>query len=72
MKIPCHGKWQKNLPVLLTLSLPQYAIITDSEKNPAAVDTLDTLSAMEITALRTADGDVHLFTDGQTVTIPKD
>ena len=72
IKIPCHGKWQKNLPVLLTLSLPQYAIITDSDKNPAAVDTLDTLIAMEITALRTADGDVHLFTDGQTVTIPKD
>ena len=70
IKLPCHGKWQKNLPVLLTLSLPKYAIITDSEKNPAAEDTLDALSNMEITALRTTDGDLHLFTDGQTVTIP--
>ena len=72
IKIPCHGKWQKHLPALLTLSLPQYAIITDSDKNPAAVETLDALSAMDVTTLRTADGDVHLFTDGQTVTIPKD
>ena len=72
IKIPCHGKWQKHLPALLTLSLPQYAIITDSDKNPAAVETLDALSTMDVTTLRTADGDVHLFTDGQTVTIPKD
>ncbi len=69
IKMPCHGKWQKNVPVLLGLSLPRYAVITDSGKNPAAEKTLDTLAAMDISTLRTADGDVHLFTDGKTVTV---
>ena len=69
IKIPCHGKWQKNVPALLALSLPKYAIVTDSDKNPAELKTLDALSALDITILRTADGDVHLFTDGMKVTV---
>lgn len=71
IKFPCHGKWQKHVPTLLALSLPQYAIITDSEKNPADERTLDALDTLDITALRTIDGDVHLFTDGLTVTVLK-
>ena len=69
IKFPCHGKWQKHVPTLLALSLPSYAIITDSDKNPAADKTLDALSTMDITTLRTIDGDVHLFTDGFQVTV---
>lgn len=69
IKMPCHGKWNKNIPAMLALSLPQYAVITDSDKNPAAVKTLDALSVMDIETLRTIDGDVHLFTDGQKVTV---
>ncbi len=69
LKVPCHGKWQKHIPALLALSLPQFAIVTDSEKNPAAVKTLDALSTMDITTLRTIDGDIHLFTDGKKVTV---
>lgn len=69
IKFPCHGKWQKNVPALLALSLPQYAIVTDSDKNPAAVETLDALGTLDITTLRTIDGDIHLFTDGKKVTV---
>ncbi len=69
LKFPCHGKWQKNVPALLALSLPGYVIVTDSVNNPAAIETLDALSAMDVTTLRTADGDVHLFTDGFKVTV---
>lgn len=69
LKFPCHGKWQKNVPMLLALSLPQYAIVTDSEKNPAAEETLDALSTLDITTLRTLDGNVHLFTDGIKITV---
>ena len=69
IKYPCHGKWQKNIPALLALSLPRYAIITDSDKNPAAQETLDALDTLDITTLRTMDGAVHLFTDGQKVTV---
>lgn len=69
IKFPCHGKWQKNVPALLALSLPQYAIVTDSDKNPAAVETLDALSTLDVTTLRTIDGNIHLFTDGKKVTV---
>ena len=69
LKFPYHGKWQKHVPALLALSLPSYAILTDSSKNPAAVKTLDALSAMDITTLRTIDGDIHLYTDGKKVTV---
>ena len=69
IKFPCHGKWQKNIPSLLALSLPKYAIITDSDKNPAAAETLDALGTLDITALRTIDGNVHLFTDGTKVAV---
>ncbi len=68
VKMPCHGKWNKNIPAMLALPLPQFAIVTDSEKNPAAEKTLDALTALDITTLRTIDGNVHLFTDGQKVT----
>ncbi len=69
LKFPCHGKWQKHIPTLLALSLPQFAIITDSEKNPAAEKALDALNTLDVTTLRTMDGNVHLFTDGNTVTV---
>ena len=69
IKIPCHGKWQKNITALLALSLPSYAIVTDSSKNPAEDKTLDALSTMDIRTLRTIDGDIHLYTDGKKVTV---
>lgn len=69
IKMPCHGKWQKNVPTLLALSLPSYAIVTDSNKNPADEKTLDALNTLDVTTLRTADGDAHLFTDGKKVTV---
>jgi beta-lactamase superfamily II metal-dependent hydrolase len=67
IKFPCHGKWQKNVSALLGLSLPQYAIVTDSEKNPADAKTMDALNTLGVKALCTSNGDVHLFTDGITV-----
>lgn len=69
IKFPCHGKWQKNVPTLLALSLPSFAIVTDSEKNPADAKTLDALSTLDVTTLRTKDGDIHLFTDGVKVSV---
>ena len=69
LKFPYHGNWQKHIPALLALSLPRYAILTDSEKNPADIRTLDALKTLDITILRTIDGDVHLFTDGKKVTV---
>ncbi len=70
IKFPCHGKWQKNVPALLALSLPQYAIVTDSIKNPADEQTLEALETLDIMIQRTMDGNIHLFTDGKKVTVP--
>ena len=69
LKFPCHGKWQKNIPALVALSLPRYAIITDSIKNPASDKTLDALNTMDIKTLRTIDGNIHISTDGKKVTV---
>ena len=69
LKFPYHGKWQKHVPTLLALSLPSYAIITDSAKNPADDRVLDALNTMDVATLRTMDGPVHLFTDGLKVTV---
>ncbi len=69
IKIPCHGKWQKNMPVLVALSLPKYAIITDSVKNPASDKTLEVLNTMDIITLRTSAGNIHISTDGKKVTV---
>ena len=69
IKFPCHGKWQKNVPALLAMSLPKFAIVTDSDKNPADVETLDALGTLDVTTLRTIDGTIHLFTDGQKVAV---
>ena len=69
LKFPCHGKWQKNIPALLALSLPSYTIVTDSNKNPADDKTLDALATLDIKTLRTADGDIHIYTDGKKVTV---
>ena len=69
LKFPYHGKWQKEVPALLALSLPKYAIITDSNKNPMAEETEQALKTLDIEILSTSVDNVHLFIDGSTVTV---
>ena len=61
IKMPHHGVYDAQLPALLAVTMPSYAIICDSEKNPADNTTLETLSYFDTTVLETKDGDVHLI-----------
>ncbi|MDO4564222.1 MAG: MBL fold metallo-hydrolase [Clostridia bacterium] len=70
VKIPWHGSWDATLTAFIAFSLPQFAIITDSTKNPADEATVDALSAIGTEIYRTMNGDVHLRCDGQSVYQP--
>lgn len=60
MKLPHHGVYDKNLPMLLTFSLPDYVLITDSTKHPADSATLEALDFVEANVQRTMNGEIHL------------
>ena len=61
LKLPHHGVYDDNLPALLTVTMPQYVIICDSQKNPAEDDTMKALDFFDTTVLQTKDGDIHLI-----------
>ena len=61
LKLPHHGVYDDQLPALLTVTMPQYVIICDSEKNPAGSETMKTLAFFDTTVLQTKDGDIHLI-----------
>ena len=61
LKIPHHGVYDPQLPVLLAVTMPDCAIICDSEKNPADAETISAIQFLDATILETKDGDVHLI-----------
>ena len=61
LKLPHHGVYDPQLPALLAVTMPRFAIICDSKKNPAEQSTLDALAFLDTTVLETKDGDVHLI-----------
>lgn len=67
LKVPHHGQWDENTGALAALSLPQFALITDSKKNPAEEQTLSAFRLLGSNTLCTADGTIHLTSDGKTV-----
>lgn len=60
LKLPHHGVYDENTFALMTASMPSYVIICDSEKNPAANETLQAMELYDPVILQTKDGDVHL------------
>lgn len=70
IKMPCHGGWEANITALLAFALPSYAIITDSQKNPASEKTLTALNVAQVNTYRTVEGSVHLYCDGTEITVP--
>lgn len=69
LKMPWHGAMQESSAALLDAAKPAYAVITDSEKNPADDGLLSLLGQRNITVLRTAPMRVHLALQGDTVTV---
>lgn len=60
LKLPHHGVYDEQLFALMTASMPSYVIICDSEKNPAAAETIQTISFYDPVILETKDGEIHL------------
>ena len=60
LKLPHHGVYDENTFALMTAAMPSYVIICDSEKNPAAEETLQAMELFDPVILQTKDGDVHL------------
>lgn len=64
LKLPHHGVYDDNTFALMTAAMPSYVIICDSEKNPAADETLQAMELYDPVILQTKDGDVHLTVSG--------
>lgn len=60
LKLPHHGVYDKNLPTLIALTLPEYVLITDSSKNPADSKTIDVLNTIGQNVFRTENGTIRL------------
>ena len=69
LQIPHHGKWQVQLPALLSMTQPSYVLITSSAAEPEDYMTLYTLQGEGIGSLLTREGAIDLFSDGRAVTI---
>ena len=69
LKVPHHGVYDAKLPALLAVTMPSYAIICDSEKNPAEDSTLNALAFLDAVVLQTKDGDVHLIAAGNVIQV---
>lgn len=64
LKLPHHGVYDDQYPALLTVTMPEFVIICDSEKNPADKETIETLDFFDTTVLQTKDGEIRLIAAG--------
>ena len=64
LKLPHHGVYDENTFALIVAAMPSHVIICDSEKNPAAEKTLQTMELFAPVILQTKDGEVHLTAAG--------
>ena len=72
LKLPHHGRLHETSAALLAAASPGFAIITDSEKNPAAEELLSLLDAKEVEVLRTADGTARLILSEDEIRVQPD
>lgn len=69
LKIPHHGREEKELSSFLTMVVPEYAVITCSAKNPPDEEVLALLKERQIKVFLTSDGNVYGDCDGKKITI---
>lgn len=69
LKVPHHGRYNSATKQFLTSINPEFAVITDSEKNPAEDKVLDCLKNIGCETYQTKDGSVHISSDGEKITI---
>ena len=69
LKVPHHGKFNENTEKFINAVKPQYAVITDSAKNPASDKTVSLLKAQKTEIYSTKNGDISVISDGKKIKI---
>lgn len=69
LKVPHHGRYNKNTGILIDTVKPKYAVICDSEKNPAEEKTVKLLAAAGSEVYCTKDGAVTVKSDGREIRV---
>ena len=69
LKVPHHGKANKNTKRFITTVKPTYSIICDSDKNPAEDETISILEFVESEIYSTRNGNVSVLSDGKEIKI---
>lgn len=69
LKVAHHGKYDANTGKFINTIKPEYAVVTDSEKNPASEETLSILKKQNCEIYSTKDGDVSIISDGKKILI---
>ncbi len=69
LKVPHHGKYNKNTKRFVTTVKPAHSVICDSEKNPAEEETISILEFVGSEIFSTKDGDVSVISDGNKIEI---
>ena len=69
LKVPHHGKYNKNTKRFIDTVKPAYSIICDSEKHPAAEETISALNDAESEIYSTKNGNISVTSDGKEIKI---
>lgn len=69
LKVPHHGKYNKNTKRFINTIKPQYAVICDSAKNPASDKVLSLLESAKSNIYCTKDGDVSVVSNGTGISV---
>ena len=69
LKIPHHGIYCDGVDRLISSVAPKYAVITDSEKNPADEETVSLLEAAGCKIYETIYGTITAVSDGKEITV---
>ena len=69
VKLPHHGTYLQNYPILLDELTPQYCVATDSNKNPIDDTLLDLLTQREVDTYTTKNGTVSIKVDSEGITL---
>lgn len=71
LKIPHHGFYNEPLEEMVGIMQPSYAVICDSEKNPAEKKTISMLEEKGAQCLQTKDGDITIVCDGENIEVSR-
>lgn len=69
LKVPHHGRYNKNTKNFIKQINPSYSVITCSKKNRADEETINTLETNGSAVYLTMNGDIKAVSNGQTINV---